>query len=95
MNRLDAVIRVTRGYGGIVHGNTATGEIDVQFPDAESATAFRSGSAEALEFASAKLRAGDTITDLDAPVVLTLKWNAPAPDAIETYPRWTGVHPQR
>lgn len=63
---------LARLFGGIVHGNDLTGAIDVEFASLASALSFRDVTAK-TEGWRATLRTGDVITDLDAPVVLTVR----------------------
>lgn len=60
---------VARGFRGTVHGDTADGEVDIEFPDARHAASFAHHVAPCW---IAKLRKGDAITDLDSWVTLTV-----------------------
>ena len=74
------ITALTKGYGGKVHGNDSVGRWDVEFPDLVSAMSLiqiLQGDRETtdlgfwFEVLTYRLRDGDSITDLDAPVVIT------------------------
>lgn len=68
---LDMVKSQAERYQGSVHGDTATGEIDVEFPTVYVATLFATDMTAALGW-KMDIREGDTVTSLDSPVVLTV-----------------------
>lgn len=68
---LESVTLHAEKYRGTVHGDTATGEIDVEFPTVHIAAMFAADMRAALGW-HIDIREGDTVTSLDSPVVLTV-----------------------
>jgi hypothetical protein len=57
-------------YGGSVHGDTPSGECDVEFPTVAPAASF-STTYRGLGW-TMDIRKGDAVSSLDSPVVLTI-----------------------
>ena len=76
LTSLEAATRLSRGYGGKVHGDVHNGDIDVEFPDVHRAASFAHMMIPTQNedgyswLATCELR--DPVTSLTAPVTLTV-----------------------
>jgi len=68
---LQSVVLHAEKYRGTVHGDTSTGEIDVEFPTINVAALFAADMWAALGW-KIEIREGDSVTSLNVPVVLTV-----------------------